>query len=169
MSQSLIPPECSYVFMSMALKGKGGLLMNCRRSRTDHFSSQKASQQQAETSQPMSPKKSNLSPRTSHCKKALPKVQKGLEVCYCLWECHPDPRLGPILGLSRSHPASEGVPSRFAMCFALQRFGPIQVRRWGAFRPFLVPSCSRAERSSQGQAWTGQNRLLGFFRILSIT
>ena len=50
--------------------------------------------------------------------------QKGLEVCYCdsLWGCHPDPRLGPILGPSRSHPGSEVVPSRFAMCFVLQCF-----------------------------------------------
>ena len=43
--------------------------------------------------------------------------------------CHPDPRLGPILGPSRSHPGSEVVPSRFAMCFVLQCFGPIQVPR----------------------------------------
>ena len=71
-------------------------------------------------------------------------VQKGLEVCYCLWGCHPDPRLGPILGPSRSHPGSEVVPSRFAMCFVLQCFGPIQVPRWGPSRPVLVPSCSRA-------------------------
>ena len=71
-------------------------------------------------------------------------TQKGLEVCYCLWGYHPDPRLGPILGPSRSHPKSEGVPSRFAMCFVLQRFGPIQVPRWGPSRPVLVPSCSRA-------------------------
>ena len=48
-----------------------------------------------------------------------------------LGECHPDPRLGPILGPSRSHPGSEVVPSRFAMCFVLQCFGPIQVPRWG--------------------------------------
>ena len=70
--------------------------------------------------------------------------QKSLEVCYCLWECHPDPRLSPILGPSRSHPGSEAVPSEFAMCFVLQRFGPIQVPRWGPSRPVLVPSCSRA-------------------------
>ena len=69
---------------------------------------------------------------------------KGLEVCYCLWGCHPDPRLGPVLGPSRSHPGSEGVPSRFAMCFVFQHFGPIQVPRWGPSRPVLVPSCSRA-------------------------
>ena len=31
--------------------------------------------------------------------------------------CHPDRRLGPILGPSRSHPESEVVPSRFAMFF----------------------------------------------------
>ena len=45
------------------------------------------------------------------------------------WGCHPDPRLGPILGLSRSHPASEGVPSRFTTCFVFQHFGPIQVQK----------------------------------------
>ena len=78
------------------------------------------------------------------------KIQKGLEVCYCLWGCHPDPRLGPILGPSRSHPGSEGVPSRFAMCFVLQRFGPIQVPRWGPSRPVLVPSCSRAFLTGSG-------------------
>ena len=71
-------------------------------------------------------------------------VQKGLEVCYCPWGCHPDPRLGPVLGPSRSHPGSEGVPSRFAMCFVFHHFGPIQVPRWGPSRPVLVPSCSRA-------------------------
>ena len=70
--------------------------------------------------------------------------QKGLEVCYCLWVCHPDPRLGPILGPSRSHPGSQVVPSRFAMCFVLHCFGPIQVPRWGPSRPVLVPSWSRA-------------------------
>ena len=40
-------------------------------------------------------------------------TQKGLdslEVCYCLWGCHPDPRLGPIPGPSRSHPGFEGGP-----------------------------------------------------------
>ena len=39
---------------------------------------------------------------------------------------------------------SRGVPSRFAMCFVLQYFGPIQVPRWGPSRPVLVPSWSRA-------------------------
>ena len=71
-------------------------------------------------------------------------TQKGLEVCYCPWGCHPDPRLDPVLGPSRSHPGSEAVPSRFAMCFVFQHFGPIQVPRWGPSRPVLVPSCSRA-------------------------
>ena len=64
--------------------------------------------------------------------------------------CHPDPRLGPILGPSRSHPGSEVVPSRFAMCFVLQCFGPIQVPRWGPSRPVLVPSCSRAFLTESG-------------------
>ena len=74
-----------------------------------------------------------------------PTAQKGLEVCYCSGGGqYPDPRLGPILGPSRSHPGSEVVPSRFAMCFVLQCFGPIQVPRWGPSRPVLVPSCSRA-------------------------
>ena len=46
---------------------------------------------------------------------------------------------------SRSHPESEVVPSRFAMCFVLQCFGPIQVPRWvGAIParpgPILLPS-----------------------------
>ena len=77
--------------------------------------------------------------------------QKGLEVCYCLWGVpHPDPRPGPILGPSRSHPESEVVPSRFAMCFVLQCFGPIQVPRWGPSRPVLVPSCSRAFLTGSG-------------------
>ena len=88
--------------------------------------------------------------------------QKGLEVCYCLWGCHPDPRLGPILGPSRSHPECEGVPSRFAMCFVLQYFGPIQVPRWG--HPGPSWSHPAPERSFQGRAWTGRNRLLGHFR-----
>ena len=57
--------------------------------------------------------------------------------------CHPDPRLGLILGPSRSRPGSEGVPSRFTMCFVLQHFGPIQVPRWGPSRPVPVPSWSR--------------------------
>ena len=70
--------------------------------------------------------------------------QKGLEVSYCFWGCHPDPRLGPVLGPSRSHSGSEGVPSRFAMCFDFQHFRPIQVPRWGPSPPVLVPSCSRA-------------------------
>ena len=39
-----------------------------------------------------------------------------------------------------SDPGSEEVPSRFAMCFILQRFGPIQVRGGGHPGPILVPS-----------------------------
>ena len=54
------------------------------------------------------------------------------------------------LGPSRSHPGSEVVPSRFAMCFVLQCFGPIQVPRWGPSRPVLVPSCSRAFLTGSG-------------------
>ena len=82
--------------------------------------------------------------------------QKGLEVCYYLRGYHPDPRLGPILGPSRSHPGPEGVPSRFAMCFrfamwlVLQHFRPIQVPRWG----HPGPSCSRAPRVGPGRAET---------------
>ena len=79
-----------------------------------------------------------------HGAKGVRFCRKGLEICYCLWGCHPDPRLGPILGPSRSHPGSEGVPSRFAMCFVLQYFGPIQVPRWGPSRPVLVRCWSRA-------------------------
>ena len=45
---------------------------------------------------------------------------------------------------SRPSPGSQVVPSRFAMCFILQCFGPIQVPRWGPPRPVLVPSWSRA-------------------------
>ena len=62
----------------------------------------------------------------------------------------PDARLVPILGPSRSHPGSEVVPSRFAMCFVLQCFGPIQVPRWGPSQPVLVPSCSRAFLTGSG-------------------
>ena len=54
------------------------------------------------------------------------------------------------MGPSRSHPGSEVVPSRFAMCFVLQCFGPIQVPRWGPSRPVLVPSCSRAFLTGSG-------------------
>ena len=90
------------------------------------------------------------------------KYRKGLEDCYCLWGCHPDPRLGPIFGPSRPRPGSEGVPSRFAMCLVLQHFGPIQVPRWG---PYPGPSWSPVPgRSFQDRAWTGRNRLLGHFR-----
>ena len=71
--------------------------------------------------------------------------------------------LGPILGPSRSHPGSEVVPSRFAMCFVLQCFGPIQVPRWG--HPGPSWSHPAPERSLQDRAWTGRNRLLGHFRI----
>ena len=46
-----------------------------------------------------------------------------------LWGRHPNLSLGPILGLSRSHFLSEGVPSRFSICFVLQRFGPISGKR----------------------------------------
>ena len=70
--------------------------------------------------------------------------QEGLNVCYAVWGCHLDPRLNPILGPSKSHPGSEEVLSRFAMCFVWQRLGPIQVPRWGPSRPVLVPSWSRA-------------------------
>ena len=49
-----------------------------------------------------------------------------------------------IVEKCRKYPGSEVVPSRFAMCFVLQCFGPIQVPRWGPSRPVLVPSCSRA-------------------------
>ena len=76
--------------------------------------------------------------------------QKGLEVCYCLWGVPSRPSPGTYPGPSRSHPGSEVVPSRFAMCFVLQCFGPIQVPRWGPSRPVLVPSCSRAFLTGSG-------------------
>ena len=88
--------------------------------------------------------------------------QKGLEVCYCLWGVPSRPSPGSY-GPSRSHPGSEVVPSRFAMSFVLQCFGPIQVPRCGPSRPVLVPSCSRTFLT------TGRNRLLGHFRTLKIT
>ena len=51
--------------------------------------------------------------------------QKGLEVCYCLWGCHPVPHLGPILGPSRSHPGSGGpVQIRHVLCFTVFRTHP---------------------------------------------
>ena len=70
--------------------------------------------------------------------------QKGLEVCDCFWGCPPDPRLGPILGPSSSHPGSEGVPSRFAMCFVFQHFVP---RSRGGGRPGPSWSHPGRERS----------------------
>ena len=81
-------------------------------------------------------------------------IQKGLEVCYCLWGCLPDPRLGPILGPSRSHPGSEGVLSRFSMCLVLQRFGTLQVTKWGPSRPIVVASSSVPSRIGPGRAET---------------
>ena len=53
--------------------------------------------------------------------------------------------LGPILGPSKSHPGSKGVPSRLAMCFVLQHFGPIHVPKWGPSQPVLVPSCQKSQ------------------------
>ena len=105
------------------------------------------------------------------CSDSIAKLfQKGLEVCYCLWGCHPDPRLGPVLGPSRSHPGSEGVPSRFAMCNVFQHFGPIQVPRWGPCRPVLVPSCSRAFLPGSGLDGPKQtSRPLPIFLKWSIT
>ena len=79
-----------------------------------------------------------------------PSIRKAYKSVTVSGGCHPDPRLCPILGPSRSHPGSEVVPSRFAMCFVLQCFGPIQVARWGPSRPVLVPSCSRAFLTGSG-------------------
>ena len=90
--------------------------------------------------------------------------QTGLEVCYCPWGVPSRPRLGPILGPSRSHPGSEVVPSRFAMCFVLQCFGPIQVPGGHPGPSWSHPA---PERSLQDQAWTGRNRLLGHFREIT--
>ena len=42
-------------------------------------------------------------------------VQKGLEVCYCLWRCHPDPSPGsdpgPEVGATPARPVPSLVPS----------------------------------------------------------
>ena len=57
---------------------------------------------------------------------------------------------GSYPGPVQVHPGSEVVPSRFAMCFVLQCFGPIQVPRWGPSRPVLAPSCSRAFLTGSG-------------------
>ena len=50
---------------------------------------------------------------------------------------NPRARPGPIPGPKGSRPDSP-------CALFLQRFGPIQVPRWGPSRPVLVPSCSRA-------------------------
>ena len=49
-------------------------------------------------------------------------IQKGLDVCHCLWVCHPDPCLGPILGPVQ-------VPSRVGE-------GPVQIRHVLCFTAF---------------------------------
>ena len=89
--------------------------------------------------------------------------QKGLEVCYCFWGCHPDPRLGPILGPSRSHPGSRRGPVqiRHVLCFPAFRTHPGP--EVGAIPARLVPSWSRAFLLDR--AWTGRNRPLGHFRL----
>ena len=90
-----------------------------------------------------------LTPIALHCatKIRAHSAQKGLEVCYCLWgvPSRPSPGSypGPVQVPSRVR-GGKVIPSRFAMCFVLQCFGPIQVPRWGASRPVLVPSSSRA-------------------------
>ena len=61
-------------------------------------------------------------------------------------------RSGPVQVPSRGSEEVPWLPSRFAMCFVLQRFGPIQVPRWGPSRPVLVPSCSRAFLPGSGLA-----------------
>ena len=68
-----------------------------------------------------------------------PSENRPRRLLLSLGGCHPDPRLGPIPVQIPSR-----APSRFTMYFVLQRFGPIQVPRWGASRPVLVPSWSRA-------------------------
>ena len=90
------------------------------------------------------------------------KSRKGLEVCYCLWGCHPDPRLGrswarpgPILGPKRSRPNSP-----CALFYSIS--DPSRCRGGGHPGPSWShpgPGCS-----FQDQAWTGRNRLLGHFR-----
>ena len=78
------------------------------------------------------------------------KIQKGLEVCYCLWGAPSRPSPG-------SYPGPVQVPSRV-------RGGPVQIRQVlcftafrthpgpevGPSRPVLGPSCSRAFLAGSG-------------------
>ena len=62
--------------------------------------------------------------------------EKGLEVCYCPGAIQTSPG---VLSPSRSHSGSEGVPSRFAMCFVFHpgpEVGAIPARPG----PILLPS-----------------------------
>ena len=66
---------------------------------------------------------------------------------------------------SSPSPNIEGVRSRFAMCFVLQGFGPVQVPKWGPSQPVLVPSCPRP---FQDGAWTAETDFeVGNFRNIS--
>ena len=68
---------------------------------------------------------------------------------------------------SRPSPGSDpgpAVPSRFTMCFVLQRFGPVQVPRWGPSRPVLVPSVP--SRIGPGRAETDFLATSDFFPVL---
>ena len=71
--------------------------------------------------------------------------QKGLDVCYCLWGCHPDPSLGPIL------PGQD--PSQI-------RRGPVQIRHVLCSAAFRTHPGPEVGAIPLGRAWTGRNRLL---------
>ena len=141
---------------SVFLKISFGVFLECfwaSSSECPKKCSEPGAQKHSEDSSPPPGGLSKSSPFTRICQKGnndnvcLHLCQKGLEVCYCLWgHNHPDPRLGLILGHPGPHPRSEGVPFRFAaMCFVLQRFGPVQVPRAGAIpAPIQVPSWSWA-------------------------
>ena len=43
--------------------------------------------------------------------------QKGLDVCYCVWGCHPDPRLGPTQARPGPIPGPGPVQIRHVLCF----------------------------------------------------
>ena len=89
-------------------------------------------------------------------------LQKGLEACYCLWACHPDPSLGLNLGPSRSHPGSEGVRRDSPCALFYSVSDPSRSR--GGGHPGPSWSDPAPERSFQDRAWTARNRLLGHFR-----
>ena len=66
------------------------------------------------------------------------KDQKGLEVCYCLWGCHPDLSLGLILGRSRSIRGPKGSRPHSPCALFYNVSDPS--RSQGGGHPGLVPS-----------------------------